>query len=70
MEETARAAAFLAADERYNGCTISVMGSLYREVESGVERHKRDVLGDDPRFDMNEAQRRVMEGIFVPAERW
>jgi NAD(P)-dependent dehydrogenase (short-subunit alcohol dehydrogenase family) len=70
VEETARAAAFLAADESYNGCTISVMGSEYRELESGVERHKRDVMGEDPRFDMTEEQRRVMEGIFAPASKW
>jgi NAD(P)-dependent dehydrogenase (short-subunit alcohol dehydrogenase family) len=60
VKETARAAAFLAADERYNGCTISIMGTEYRELESGVERYKRDVMGDDPRFNMNEEQREVM----------
>jgi NAD(P)-dependent dehydrogenase (short-subunit alcohol dehydrogenase family) len=60
VEETARAAAFLAADESYNGCTISIMGSEYRELESGVERHKRDVMGNDPRFNMNEEQQKVM----------
>jgi hypothetical protein len=60
VEETARAAAFLAADEGYNGCTISIMGSEYRELESGVERHKRDIMGDDPRFDMNKEQIEVM----------
>ena len=60
VEETARAAAFLAADEKYNGCTISIMGSEYRELESGIERHKRDVMGNDPRFDMNEKQNKVM----------
>ena len=60
VEETARAAAFLAADESYNGCTISIMGDQYRELESGVERHKRDIMGDDPRFDMTAEQQRVM----------
>lgn len=56
VEETARAAAFLAANESYNGCTISIMGSEYRELESGVERHKVDVMGDDPRFRMTPEQ--------------
>lgn len=60
VEETARAAAFLAANEDYNGCTISIMGSEYRELEAGVERHKHDVMGDDPRFSMNEEQQKVM----------
>jgi NAD(P)-dependent dehydrogenase (short-subunit alcohol dehydrogenase family) len=60
VEETARAAAFLAADEGYNGCTISIMGSEYRELESGVERHKRDIMGDDPRFNMTKEQIEVM----------
>lgn len=60
VEETARAAAFLAAREEYNGATVSVMGSEYRELESGVERYKREVMGEDPRFGMNEEQRRVM----------
>jgi hypothetical protein len=65
VEETARAAAFLAANESYNGCTISIMGSEYRELESGVERHKRDVMGNDPRFDMTAEQERIMgEGAF------
>ena len=86
VEETARAAAFLAADESYNGCTISIMGSEYRELESGVERHKRDVMGNDPRFDMNEEQQKLMgeylaavkriegltylDNIFPPASKW
>ncbi|KAK5939949.1 hypothetical protein PMZ80_007367 [Knufia obscura] len=70
VEETARAAAFLAADESYNGCTISIMGSEYRELESGVERHKRDVMGNDPRFDMTEEQQKVMDNIFPPASKW
>lgn len=60
VEETARAAAFLAANDSYNGCTISIMGSEYRELESGVERHKRDVMGNDPRFDMTPEQIEVM----------
>ena len=60
VEETARAAAFLAANEDYNGCTVSIMGSEYRELESGVERHKRDVMGEDPRFDMSREQIEVM----------
>ena len=60
VEETARAAAFLAADEKYNGCTISIMGSEYRELESGVDRHKRDVMGNDPRFNMTAEQNKVM----------
>jgi NAD(P)-dependent dehydrogenase (short-subunit alcohol dehydrogenase family) len=60
VEETARAAAFLAANESYNGCTISIMGSEYRELESGEERHKRDVMGNDPRFSMNAEQQQVM----------
>jgi hypothetical protein len=60
VEETARAAAFLAANEDYHGCTISIMGSEYRELESGVERHKKDVMGDDPRFRMNDEQKHVM----------
>lgn len=60
VEETARAAAFLAANESYNGCAISIMGSEYRELESGVERHKRDIMGNDPRFDMNAEQQEVM----------
>lgn len=64
-EETARAAVFLAANEEYHGCTISIMGSEYRELESGVERHKRDVMGDDPRFSMNKEQNEVM-GKFAP----
>jgi hypothetical protein len=65
VEETARAAAFLAANESYNGCTISIMGSEYRELESGVERHKRDVMGNDPRFDMTAEQERIMgKGLF------
>ncbi len=59
-EETARAAVFLAADEGYHGCTISIMGSEYRELEGGVERHKRDVMGDDPRFNMSAEQKEVM----------
>lgn len=66
VEETARAAAFLAANEDYNGCTISIMGSEYRELESGVERHKKDVMGDDPRFNMTAEQREVMgENLFL-----
>lgn len=65
VEETARAAAFLAVDERYNGCTVSIMGSEYRELESGVEKHKRDVMGEDPRFDMTDEQKEVM-GEFLP----
>jgi hypothetical protein len=36
------------------------MGSSYRELESGVERHKRDIMGDDPRFDMNDQQKELM----------
>ncbi|OAL30478.1 hypothetical protein AYO22_01676 [Fonsecaea multimorphosa] len=60
VEETARAAAFLAANESYNGCTVSIMGSEYRELESGVERHKRDVMGNDPRFNMTPEQQEVM----------
>jgi hypothetical protein len=36
------------------------MGSSYRELESGVERHKRDIMGNDPRFDMNAEQKEVM----------
>jgi len=70
VEETARAAAFLAANESYNGCTISIMGSEYRELESGVERHKRDVMGNDPRFNMNDEQKEVMDNIFAPASKW
>ncbi|KPI35115.1 5'-hydroxyaverantin dehydrogenase [Cyphellophora attinorum] len=70
VEETARAAAFLAANESYNGCTISIMGSEYRELESGVERHKKDVMGDDPRFRMNEEQQAVMDNIFPAASKW
>jgi hypothetical protein len=65
VEETARAAAFMAADESYNGCTISIMGSEYRELESGVERHKRDVMGNDPRFSMNAEQQQVMGKLRV-----
>jgi NAD(P)-dependent dehydrogenase (short-subunit alcohol dehydrogenase family) len=60
VEETARAAALLCADEKYNGCTISIMGSEYRELESGVERHKRDIMGNDPRFNMNAEQQAAM----------
>ncbi|KAK3681987.1 hypothetical protein LTR37_020690 [Vermiconidia calcicola] len=70
VEETARATAFLAANEGYNGCKISIMGSQYRELESGVERHKRDIMGDDPRFDMNAEQQEVMDNIFPPASKW
>ena len=65
VEETARAAAFLAASEDYNGCTISIMGSEYRELESGVERHKVDVMGDDPRFRMNAEQQEVMGRLIL-----
>jgi hypothetical protein len=46
------------------------MGSSYRELESGVERHKRDIMGEDPRFDMNGEQREVMDNIFAPASKW
>jgi len=59
-EETARAAVFMCANEDYHGCTISVMGSEYRELESGVERHKRDIMGNDPRFNMTPEQIEVM----------
>lgn len=59
VEETARATAFLAAIEDYNGSTISIMGSEYRELEIGVERHKRDVMGNDPRFNMTPEQKEV-----------
>ena len=85
-EETARAAVFMCANEDYHGCTISVMGSEYRELESGVERHKRDIMGNDPRFDMTPEQKDVMgeyksevkrtlsdndaENIFAPASKW
>ena len=58
VEDTAGAAAFLAAKESYNGCTISIMGSAYRELESGIERHKRDVIGNDPRFNLNTEQKK------------
>ena len=67
VEETARAAAFLAANENYNGSTISIMGSEYRELESGVEKHKRDIMGSDPRFDMSTEQQEVMGSYFVLA---
>ena len=60
VEETARAAAFLAANETYNGCTISIMGSEYRELESGVERYKREVMGNDPRFNATPEQQEVL----------
>ena len=60
VEETARAAALLAANESYNGCKISVIGSENRELESGVVRHKRDVMGNDPRFATNAKQQEVM----------
>ncbi|KIW01497.1 hypothetical protein, variant [Verruconis gallopava] len=70
VKETAMAAAFLAANDSYNGCTISIMGSEYRELESGIERHKRDIMGNDPRFDMNEEQQKVMDTIFPPASKW
>ena len=85
VEETARAAAFLAANEGYNGCTISIMGSEYRELESGIERHKKDIMGNDPRFEMTPDQQEVMgwypapcteltdhfaDNIFPPASKW
>ena len=62
--------AFLAANESYNGCTISIIGSEYRELESGVERHKRDVMGNDPRFDMTPDRVEAMDAsIFRPIQR-
>lgn len=39
-------------------------------METEVEMQKRDLLGDETRFDINKQQRRVMEGIFAPAARW
>ncbi|EUC38368.1 hypothetical protein COCCADRAFT_913 [Bipolaris zeicola 26-R-13] len=69
VEETARATAFLAAIEDYNGSTISIMGSEYRELEIGVERHKRDVMGNDPRFNMTPEQKEVIKNIFAPVSK-
>jgi NAD(P)-dependent dehydrogenase (short-subunit alcohol dehydrogenase family) len=60
VEETARAAAFLAAHDEYNGATISIMGSEYRELESGIENHKRDIVGNDPRFDPTPEQQQLL----------
>jgi len=36
------------------------MASEYRELEGGVERHKRAVMGDDPRSDTTEEQQKVV----------
>ena len=43
---------------------MSIVGSGYRELESGVERHKSDVMGNDPRFNMNAEQEEVMSRCF------
>ena len=59
-EDTAKAIAFLAVNEKYNGCTISVDGQAYREVESGMERHARDILGDHTELAMTKEQLDVM----------
>lgn len=45
-EDTAKAIAYLAVNESCNGHTISVNGDQYRELESGMERHTRDIMGN------------------------
>jgi NAD(P)-dependent dehydrogenase (short-subunit alcohol dehydrogenase family) len=59
-EDVAKAVAFLAADQRYNGRTISIDGQTYRELESGVERHTRDVMGHHTELAMTKEQLDVM----------
>ena len=59
-EDTAKAIAFLAVRENYNGCTISVDGQDYREVESGMEKHTRDILGKHTELAMTKEQLDVM----------
>ena len=55
-EDTAKVSAFLAVNKSYNGHTISVDGQAYREVESGMERYTRDILGDHTEFAMTKEQ--------------
>jgi NAD(P)-dependent dehydrogenase (short-subunit alcohol dehydrogenase family) len=59
-EDTAKAIAFLAVNEDCNGQTISVDGDQYREVESGMERHTKHILGNHTELAMTKEQLDVM----------
>lgn len=65
-EDTAKAIAFLAVNESYNGHTISVDGQSYREIESGMERHTRDILGNHTELAMTKEQLDVMSEFQLP----
>lgn len=59
-EDTAKAIALLAVDEKYNGHTISVDGQTYRELEGGFERYTTEILGTHTEKAMTKEQLDVM----------
>ena len=67
-EDTAKAIAFLAVNESCNGHTISVDGQSYRELESGMERHTRDILGNHTELAMTKEQLDVMSEFQLPTD--
>jgi hypothetical protein len=68
-EDVAKAIALLAVDEKYNGHTISVDGQAYRELESGFERHNKDLMGTHTEHAMTKEQLDVMSRWLRPFRR-
>lgn len=63
-EDTALAIALMAVNEKYNGHTISVDGQTYRELESGYERHTKDIMGTHTEMALTKEQLDVFSRFF------
>ncbi|KIW77768.1 hypothetical protein Z517_07601 [Fonsecaea pedrosoi CBS 271.37] len=63
-DECALAAVYLCANDDYNGSTIFINGGKYREVESGYQRHLKDIMGNDPRLSMTPEEKKILGESF------
>ncbi|KIX97123.1 uncharacterized protein Z520_07237 [Fonsecaea multimorphosa CBS 102226] len=69
-DDCALAAVFLCANDDFNGSTIFINGGKYREVESGYQRHLKDIMGNDPRLSMTPEEKKILEDIFTPSSKY
>jgi hypothetical protein len=61
--DVARAVAFLAQEEDYNGRTISIAQGVYRELEGPIEGCRDHIWGEDDFIPQNDAEMEAFLGV-------
>jgi hypothetical protein len=62
-DDVARAVAFLAQDEGYNGKSIAITQGVYRELEGPIESLKTQIWGEDDFEPRNEEEMAAFLGV-------